>query len=108
MILPCLSTSLIEAALCWIPVLFMDLNAQNNQTVIEFAFHGLCQYIDSTGRLRSALEKIAAEMDAPAGPPGPNDPSLEYYLGNNFGKATQTTGDIILDRLRQDLQPHGR
>ncbi|HNX68445.1 MAG TPA: hypothetical protein PKI45_03035 [Candidatus Omnitrophota bacterium] len=107
MILPCLSTSLIEAALCRIPVLFMDLNTQNNRTVIEFAFHGLCQYIDSTDHLRNALEKIAAETDAPAEHSGQNDPFREYYLGNNFGKATQTTGDIILDRLRQDLSRTG-
>ncbi len=99
MILPCLSTSLIEAALCRIPVIFLDLNDQRSPSVLDFSNHGLCAYADSVARIRQELERIVAAD--PLRADTRRDPADAYFLGNNFGCATQATGEIILRCLQQ-------
>lgn len=97
-ILSCLSTVLIEAGLCRVPVIFVDLCSQNSPSALEFAAHGLCRYATSVEAIRRELEKIVQHSEAP-NPLTESDASREYFLGKKFGSATQRTGEIILKRL---------
>lgn len=102
MVLPSLSTSLVEAALCRVPVIFMGLDSQNSPAVSEFAAHGFCRFADSIPAARQELLRIvtAVRKDALS---QKDDPQREYYLGKEFGSATEKIGGIIISRLNEVL-----
>ena len=98
MVLSYWSTSLIEAALCEIPTIYLDLDSQKSPAVLEFSSQGLCRYACNVAQLRLELEKIVAgcaviesAMDKP-----------EFYLGKPPGNNAEIVAGIISKALKNE------
>ena len=96
MVLSYWSTTMIEAALCGLPVYYVDpLEIQSN-SVIEFSEQGFCQLIHLKTELRTALEEALKGTKIIR-----KNQNAEFYLGKKDGQAAERITNRILLHLNK-------
>ncbi len=101
MLLSYWSTAIIEAGMAGVPIIYLDLESQNNASVRRYAESGFCEVATNDSELRNALEKFCERSDRTKFN-GISAKILEYHLGKQDGKNTERVVSLLLETLEKE------
>lgn len=91
------SSTIIEAGICRIPVVYVDLESENAKPVEQYAADGFCVIARDVKQLREQILKISR---GESGQKSPAPEKEEYYFGKRDGKNSARVAEFILDELK--------
>ena len=98
MVLSYWSTTMIEAAICDLPTIFMDLRRNDSPKIRDFAAKGFCRIARDASELRREMERLRPFEETPKRAFFAED---EYTLGKKDGLDAVRAVDWILGALRR-------
>jgi len=97
MIISYWSTTLIEAAVNGLPIIFMDFTQTMRPSVEEFAKAGFCKIVRNERELRESLIQLRENRSHAL--PVPDASAINYFLGRRDEKASERVADFLQTEL---------
>lgn len=93
------SSTLIEAGIAQIPVLYFDPDHQDSGQVKRLEESGLCQFVRNEADFQAALKRLCDEKPMKT-EPRRLSAAQAYYLGDLQGQASSRVAEFILNKIR--------